>query len=109
MRGDVPKCYGDADDEKTYYVYKTVRRNKSNPSEMQSFYGIIFDIKFDARGSDRTGYSWSFRLDPLSNCRPNDRNLEWFGRQEESWKKNNLDRINNEPEPEALRFAPDGD
>ena len=100
---------GDQTKDKTYYVYKVVRAGGANLSEKKAFYGIVCYISFDVDWSEEEGLSWNFWLDPMSNGRPNDRNLEKYGWQPEEWKKANFDRIDAEPTPEALRYDRDSE
>ena len=71
-------------------------------------YGAVFHA-----GYGSSGYKWDFHLSLKSNGRPDDRNLERFAEMylqfNQDWYDANFDRISDEPEPEALRFAPDGD
>ena len=109
LTGESIEKNGDQTKDKTYYVYKAVRDGGSNSSEKKAFYGIVCYISFDADWSEEEGLSWSFWLDPMSNGRPNDRNLEKYGWQSEEWKKANFDRIDAEPTPEALRYDRDSE
>ena len=103
LTGESIERSGDETKGETYYVYKAVRVAGLNSSEKQAFYGILCNIDFMVNWSEEKGLSWSFWLDPMSNGRPNDRNLEKYGWQPEEWKKANFDRIDAEPTPEALR------
>jgi len=85
-----------------YGIFKVLRPSKTKPGEKSAFYGLVYAFEFEADYWRTSGYNWRFKLDSQVNGRPDDRNLERFGRQSEKWKDANFDRIDAEPKPEVL-------
>lgn len=90
--------------EKTAIVFKSIRGKKDDPNVKESFYGLMSRVDLTAFWLESRELEWMVTLQLVTNGRPNDRNLEKFGWQDDAWVYDNVIRINREPVPEALRY-----